>query len=174
MKEEDHIYDPNRLERTAREDEERIAQRGGLLFGAHNHDTLVKRAACIVLGDARGKHCSSYDLRHATGRETMKVTGGHLGATQAALAHHDPSTTLKYLQPHIERGQAALVAGPRIVAPGPPRRDRPRGDRRTAARPPDLHSMCTVREPVLALPGRETLEKPECEGRDLNPHGFTR
>jgi integrase len=98
------------LERVAREDGDKILARGGLLFGEHSHDMLVKIAASEVLGPQRGQHCSAYDFRHATGRELMQATGGDLGAVQAGMAHGAATTTVQYLKPNVARGEAALLA----------------------------------------------------------------
>jgi hypothetical protein len=98
------------LERTVREDDAKIKNADGLIFGAQEHDTVVKAAAREVLGEQRGRKVSPYDFRHATGRETMKATGGDLGAVQAALKHTSSKTTTQYLAPDEERGQAALLA----------------------------------------------------------------
>jgi integrase len=98
------------LERVCREDIDKILARGGLIFGRHSHRSVIKNAACKVLGEERGKDAAPYDFRHAAGRETMQATGGDLGAVQAAMHHTSSSTTVRYLQKNEERGDAALLA----------------------------------------------------------------
>jgi integrase len=104
---------------------ERWAPKEGLIFGDHNHDKILKRAACAVLGEHLGEQFAPYDFRHGGAKEALDA-GAPLRGVSYQLGHTRPTTTDRYTAPDRAAGRLAVRA--RVSAPKKhPTANRPQG-----------------------------------------------
>lgn len=96
-----------------------VAPDAGLLFGQHNFNKHLKRAAAKVLGAEIAKSFAAYDFRHGRGSH-LADEGAPLTGIAFLLGHKRLSTTDRYLRGNRKAAERALEAVA-IAAPyGPP------------------------------------------------------
>jgi len=97
-----------------------LAGGAGLLFGAHEFDKALKRAAEIVLGAEVARSFAQYDFRHGRGTQLVDA-GASLTGVAYLLGHKCLTTTDKYLRGNKRAAERALASGTRGAgaAPGP-------------------------------------------------------
>jgi integrase len=97
-----------------------LADGKGLLFGAHEFDKALKRAAATVLGPELARSFAQYDFRHGRGTDLVDA-GASLTGVAFLLGHKCLTTTDKYLRGNIRAAVRALASaeGPRTALSGP-------------------------------------------------------
>lgn len=95
------------LSALAREALDAVAPKAGLVFGRHNFDKALKRAARSVLGEDRGKDFASYDFRHGRATDLLELSGS-LGGVAYVLGHKRLTTTNRYLRGTFRAGEEAM------------------------------------------------------------------
>lgn len=95
------------LTRTARAILEKRAPERGLIFGAHDLDGYLKKAAAKVLDGARAKAFAAYDIRHRRARFLLDQSKNLRGVAYV-LGHRQLTTTNRYVAPDRQAGRATL------------------------------------------------------------------
>ncbi len=86
-----------------------VAPERGVIFGHHVFYKALKKAAALVLDEARARDFAPYDLRHLFAKDRLD-DGAITRGVSYLLGHKRVSTTDKYLAPDRRAGAEALRA----------------------------------------------------------------
>lgn len=100
----------------AREILAEVAPARGTVFGRHNFDKALKKAAKAILGRVRGEAFAAYDFRHGRATEVVERSGSLPGAAYL-LGHRRVTTTNRYVRGSL-RSAAAALDSLTILSPG--------------------------------------------------------
>lgn len=84
-----------------------VAPEAGLVFGRHNFDKALKRAATAVLGPELGRTFAAYDFRHGRAMDLLERSRS-LSGVAYVLGHKRLSTTDRYLRGRFAEAAEAL------------------------------------------------------------------